>query len=139
MVSSFRKSFEAIYVSIPARESEAPGQRLQKSRQLERALKIQELGCATAMVLAGALTTSDWAQRLSATKLSYVLRNVSTRRQECLPALLKILENWENERPLVDCAAFRKSIAGEDCYTYQQPGKIDLSSIALDFEWNYGQ
>ena len=118
--SSFRKSFEAIYVSIPARESEATSQRLQKNKQHERALKIQELGCDGAMVLAGTLTTSEWAQRLSATKLEYTLRNIPRPRQEYLPALLKILETWEDEQPLVDCTAFRNSLTGKNYCTYQE-------------------
>ncbi len=134
LVSSFRKSFEAIYVSIPARESEATGQRLRLKKQHARALKVQELGCDVALVVAGALVTTEWGQRLLANKLGYILRNVPRPRQGCLPALLKILEAWENERPLADCAAFRNSLTGEGFCTYQQPGIIDLHSITLESE-----
>lgn len=134
---SFRKSFEAIYTSIPARESEDAGQRLRKNKQYERALKIQELGCDGAIVWAGILTTSDWAQRLSATKLEYLLKNFPRPRHECLPTLLKALEVWGNEQPLVDCTAFRDSLTGEDCCTYQESGRnVNIYSIALKVERN---
>ncbi len=54
-----RKSFKAIYVSFPYRESESRGQRSTKNKQYERALMIQKLGCDRAIVLAGILKMSD--------------------------------------------------------------------------------
>jgi len=128
-----RKSFEAIYVSFPHRESESRGQRSTKNKQYERALMIQKLGCDKAMVLAGVLKMSDWAHTMPALKFKHILKNIPTPQQQCLPTLLETLEAWEKEPPLVDCAAFKTSLTGEDCCTYQ--GADDnIYSIARELE-----
>lgn len=108
----FRKSFEAIYISLPARDSESPDMQLRKNKQHDRALRIQGMGCDTAMMWAGALPTSEWAQLMTLPKFNYVLKNMPKPPQECLQGLLKILEAWENEQPLVNCAAFTSSLTG---------------------------
>lgn len=126
-----RKSYEAIYVSLPARDSESSAQRLRKNKQYERALEIQDLGCDGAIVVACALTTSEWAHSMSALKFKYILKNVPKPRQECWPALLKTLDTWENEQPLAGCTAFKDSLKGED-YCRQQAGSINIYSVARE-------
>ncbi len=109
---SFRRSFEAIYISPPARDSESRDMKMRNNRQHDRALHIQGMGCDSAMMWAGALTTSEWANLMTSSNFNYVLKNMPKPPQECLQGLLKILEAWENEQPLVNCAAFTSSLTG---------------------------
>ena len=112
--TTVRKSFEAIYVSLPARESELQSQRLVRNKQYDRALMIQNLGCDKAMVLAGSMIMSTWAHNLSELKFKHIIKNIPQLPQECIPELQRILGAWANEEPLMSSTAFRNSLTGED-------------------------
>jgi len=112
---TLRKSYEAIYVSLPARDSESSGLRLKNNKQYDRALDIQKLGCDGAMVFAGALRTSECAHTMSSPKFNYLLKGMPTPPRECSQALLKTLEAWENEQPLANCAQFGNNLIGKTC------------------------
>jgi len=111
--SPTRKSFEAIYTSQPARDSESSDLKRRTNKQYTRALEIQKLGCDGAIVLAGALTTSTWSQLMTSPKLKYILKNMPKPPQTCSQVLLHTLETWGDEPPLANCAAFTNALTGK--------------------------
>jgi hypothetical protein len=81
-----RKSFEAIYtieITDPVRESEREDVKKRRTKQHQRARKIQELGCYGAMVLAGTLTASEWSYTMTTPRFNYILEHLPKPPQKC--------------------------------------------------------
>ena len=106
---------------------------------MQRAGKIQRLGCNVGIVVAATMPTYEWAETLVAPKFIYILNHIPKTGRENLPALLRIVEAWKHEVPLADCSAFQDSLTGEiNCCCWPHDG-VDVHSVIRSIQRGLGR